>query len=454
MKKCLYLSTLLLGSLLVSCGGGTTSSATSLSGEVNSVYEALSLLSKSHNYRVETEAQSKERDYFYNNYFTSEYTYCDYSTDEEGYAYKEGKLFRFNLYKKSFIASESFVDDSKNEYSGLYASDLFTSLSTFPLKVFESNQEKALDVTNKECRLQYLSFLCLSSTNYINIKSMTFTLPGDTIDGFYVSMVLTTGISYYSTINDFSKCSNSKVEEWLLEDGRASTPDPLLTLAKESFATDNYTSPSYSTNPYVDTDTPIGAQYFLPDYYYGNYTTSDLSIYSKGYLSIPNTVYQGHNLDGAYLFMMNSTLTQITTLALAQPAFTTNISSMRDIMNYPSKLAMWEHNLQFFEENDDLASEGYDNAFTTEDGLIMNDFVTNFQVANMLPEGAKEAYANSLSIAIKDGNDPDKMSDNEVDFYLALAVDGVSYNLRFGFKNFTVSNIAVVDAALKTIKGQ
>lgn len=472
MKKKACLIPLALGALLVSCGGGnsstsvsssfpsssgnssSSSSSSSVSDKVGSVYEAVSLLSKSNNYRVETEAVSTERDYTYNNYFTKSYTYCDYSGGEEGYAYEEGKLFRFNLYKKEFIASESFTDDEGKDYSGLYESSLFTSLSSLPLKAFEGSSDKEITVTNKECRLKMLSFLGLSASNYTKIDSLRFSLPGDSINGFYITLTLSTDTVYYSSIADFGSCSNSKVAEWLIEDGRAMTPDPLLSLAKKSFATDNYTSPSYSTNPYEDTDTPIGAQYFLPDYYYGNYTTSSLSIYSKGYLSIPNTTFQGHQLDGAYLFMLNSTLTAFNTLALAQPAFTTNISSMRDIMNYPSKLAMWDHNLQFFEEDDSYTSIGYDDGFTTKDGLILNDFVTNFQVANLIPEGATSAYPTSLSIAIKDGNDPDKLSDNKVDFFLALTIDGVAYKLRFGFENFTTSNIAVVDETLKTIKGQ
>ena len=83
------------------------------------------------------------------------------------------------------------------------------------------------------------------------------------------------------------------------------------------------------------------------DFIYENLDSGSLYA-EQGFLGLNEKTKDGASYDGEYLFFLDEEYNIQSTL-FTKPAFTTNISSLVGIMNYPSKMVMWDYNLQFFE---------------------------------------------------------------------------------------------------------
>lgn len=443
-------STLLLGS----CSNDSTSESSSSSEEViepvspiysdiNSFYKSIS---KARNFTVQTDIKkgSSLKQYF--DYFTNTYVYCDFEGDETGFAYKDGKVFRVDKDTKTnkFTASDEYLDETGKSYASIWDSGLISSPVLDATYLSKGEGVTTLDITSKNLKLQYLRFLKIDETMLSEISSFS-TYIENNLTSIKAVISKTT---YTSTFCSFNTTSNDEVEDFLKENG-ATSIDPMLLRAKSDFATNNFTHVHRESLTYKENNKLTGYESFLPGYYYDFYTkASNYSIYSKGYISLHNKEYINEDgtktsFDGAYLFYLNEDRSAVKSILSAGPAFVTKIYDMPSIMDYPSKMEMWDHNLQYFSPTTDNRFKG--SGFTTEDGLILNSFYKNSQLENSLVAilgSLSSLQLNRLDMFIEQGT---TISEDKITFLFNVVANGATYDCVYEYIDFNNSEIEAVD---------
>lgn len=440
--------------LLGSCSNDSTSESSSSSEEViepvspiysdiNSFYKSIS---KARNFTVQTDIKkgSSLKQYF--DYFTNTYVYCDFEGDETGFAYKDGKVFRVdkNTETNKFTASDEYLDETGKSYASIWDSGLISSPVLDATYLSKGEGVTTLDITSKNLKLQYLRFLKIDETMLSEISSFS-TYIENNLASIKATISKTT---YTSTFYSFNVTSNDEVEEFLASNG-AATLDPMLLRAKSDFATNNFTHVHRENLTYEENNKLTGYESFLPGYYYDFYTkASDYSIYSKGYISLHNKEYINEDgtktsFDGAYLFYLNDDRSAVKSILSAGPAFVTKIYDMPSIMDYPSKMEMWDHNLQYFSPTSDNRFKG--TGFTTEDGLILTSFYKNSQLENSLVAilgSLSSLQLNRLDMFIEQGT---TISEDKITFLFNVVANGATYDCVYEYIDFNNSEIEAVD---------
>lgn len=460
MQKIKRLKPLLMLSLscfgLISCDSNDESktSEESINPDYSDIYSFYVSMKNAHNFTVETDVYDGKYTKTYSDYFTNTYVYCDYETDQKGFAIKNNKVFRFDGLDGDFISSDEYLNDEGASYKSLWETSLFVTPILDASYLSKAKDVTSFDITSKSLKLQYLEFLNIDSIYLTEIKSMS-----TYIEDNHVSIKLAiSSYEYTSTFYSIGKTSNDEIEEYLAT-AEATTIDEYLLRAKEDFLTNNFTHIHRNELTYAENNPITGYEYFNPSYYYDYYLkSSGYSIYSKGYISLHNKVYSyvdkdgnpaSVDLDGAYLFYLDEKAENILTVAMTAPAFVTKIYDMPTIMDYPSKMDMWDHNLQYFspleEENPKFEGKG----FVTTDGLIMTSFYKNSQLENNLESlGISSLSFSKLEMYIKKASNP---SEDKVTFLFTFKANGVDYTCQYDYIDFTVSNIEAVDEFYATL---
>lgn len=442
------------GFLLAGCSSNPNDGSTSSGGEeeikdvtpdYSDITSFYSSISKARNFTVQTDIERKSgvaKSYF--DYFTNTYVYCDYEGDSTGFAYKDNKVFRFDNVNNVFTASDEYLDKDGKSFSSLWSSEVFTSPILNVTYLSKGVGVSSLELSSKNLKLQYLSFLKIDETYLSSISNFsTYIEKGHTSIKASIN-----GVIYTSTFYSFNVTANDDVEDFLKDNG-AKEIDPLLLRAKSDFATNNFTHIHRESLTYEEKNNLTGYESFLPNYYYDFYTKgSGYSIYSKGYISLHNKTYvneDGSSLDfdGAYLFYLNEDRSEVSSILSTGPAFVTKIYDMPTIMDYPSKMEIWDHNLQYFTPKEDSRFSG--TGFTSEDGLILTSFYENSQLYNSLVAQLgtlNSLELNRLDIFIDKGVRP---SDDKITFLFNVLANGTLYDCVYEYIEFGNSEIEAVD---------
>ena len=394
----------------------------------------------------------------FSNYFTPTYTWCDYEDAEEGYAVKDGSVFRLNLYNDQIVASDAYADDDGNKLTSIY--DVVAS--PIPAASFVESADanaQTINISNKNARLAFIDFIQFDETFFADVQSFTASI-GTSEDGEQALVLTMTGTDetvITSTFHSFGSTSVNEVAAYLNSEGSgAAVYDSTLVKAMNGFLGDNFTKLTYESLNYVEDNPVIGEEIYHPDYWYGGYyPESGYSIYSLGYVSLPQKVYtdpttgQKANLDGAYLFHLNDTMSAVRTVALSYPAFTTNISDMAYIMDYPSNMVLWDHNLQFMEPYDDPSLSVEGEAFITYDNYMMYDFFETAQILNSLQAATTVMSCLLIDLIMVVNLDAAGNLDT-VDFLFDILLNGSAIQLQLTYTDFGTTTIPALDQWMQT----
>lgn len=115
-------------------------------------------------------------------------------------------------------------------------------------------------------------------------------------------------------------------------------------------------------------------------------------------------------------------------------------------MNYPSKMVMWDYNLQFFEFVETQTEYPDKNLFVTNDVYIIQDWINNFQIS--LDTGSSTATIYDLRIITDIVDNLDEES--TIIFQFDYMLDGKIYGLQREFIDFGKANIKSVDDLYNT----
>lgn len=474
IRKPLMLTLCMLALPLMGCHDENTSGDSSEGPKINVDYSsakaAIDSIQEAQNYTVATKivenmniGTADEPVYSkittnFSNYFTPTYTWCDYEDAEEGYASKDGAVFHLNLYNDEIIASDAYVDESGNKLTSIY--DIV--VSPIPAASFVESADanaQTINISNKNARLAFIEFIQFDETFFADVQSFTASI-GTSEDGEQALVLTMTGTDetvITSAFHSFGSTSVNEVAAYLNSEGSgAAVYDSTLVKAMDGFLGNNFTKLTYESLNYSEDNPVIGEEIYHSDYWYGGYyPDSGYSIYSLGYVSLPQKTYVDESeglevdLDGAYLFYLNETMTELRTIALAYPAFTTNVSDMAFIMDYPSNMVLWNHNLQFMQPYED-PSLGLDGEmFITYDYYMMYDFFEIAQVMNSL-QAATTVMSCMLIDLIMVVNLDNAGNLDTVDFLFDILLNGSSVTLQYTYTDFGTTTIPALDEWMQT----
>lgn len=449
-KKLLYVAIVSL--LLTSCGNEEESnkfnySITPINQEdlkVNNIYSAIKKLQTLKNFTLSITMTDDEKSSFsFDNIYAEHYYYCNYEDDENGFIEDENGIYRVNLVDNQLLASDLYLDENGQKMTDLYNSGVLANFTQLNLDNFKTAIEDDYVVTNKKDKLTLMNILELDNIYYATLSNCEFKLLGSTMNNLYLILDFTNGTSLSCAFNNFGESEEIEVINYKAQNKTYTKIDDDLYRVRDLFKLNNYRRVCHENeNP---EENVIGYEWFNENYFYGDYIVDEYSIAETGYIGLKNkTKYNEEtktytDYDGAYLFFLNDTYSNLNFYGY-KPAFTTTISYMPDIMNYPSNLIMFDYNLQFFEKVDD--SSNYEkNVYVTTDLYIIQDWLTNFQIS-LTTEDNAEVYIYDLRI-ITDLYTKD--SDCTVTFQFDYVIEDTVYGLQREFIDFGTSNIEIVD---------
>ena len=427
--------------LLASCTpSGGSNEESSIHADASSIQEALTKLALLKDYDIETKAMYADGEKLsFTNYYNPNYIYCDYPSYETGYGQNDKGVFRFDLYKEEYRASE------KLDESSLWDSDLVKSLTLDP-NLFSNVSDRLVSVTNKKARLQWLDFLDFSTESLVSIDEATIELTKNSVDGLVFTLTIEDN-TFISRIRHVGYGGDDNVAAFVKDATPAKIDEPLKAVEKD-FKLNNYIRIVEDEYTVSESKQRVGTEYYLPNYFYQHYyASSGNAVASAGYLSLHNKKIDTGNgeyayFDGAYMFTLTSDLTEIQSFLATGPAFVTNVYDMPSIMNYPSLMLMFDHNLQFFDLDDTLSHDGV--SYSTEYAPILYDFYYFSQVAQVLPEEFTTRKPLKLSVSYDEGN-LEGTEDDKITFLFRFKNDGVYYDCEFKYEQFGCAEIPSVE---------
>lgn len=450
MKLKILMCLTTLGLLLSSCGETGISnssnndnySITPIEPEqliVNDIYSAVNKLVTMRNYTLSVTMTVDNESFAFDNIYAEKYYYCNYLGDEEGFIEDSNGVYRVNYYKNQLISSELYTDENGNKYTSLWDSGVIKTFSSLDSGSYNNaiNQKK-FNIPTKKDKLLVMEILELDTLYYPNLAEAYFTIQGgDTLNNLYLILSFDNGSIFNCVFNQFGKSESSEILDFKAQNKTYTEVSEDLKRVKSLFALDNYKRVCYENED--PNQRVIGYEWFTENYWFGDYIVDEYALYEQGFLGLEKKVLNGKEYDGAYLFYLSDDYSNYTFYDYA-PAFTTNISSMRDIMNYPSKLAMFNYNLQFFEKIEDEANVGK-NVYATTDLYIIQDWLENFQI-QLNTDTGEQAYVYDLRI-ITDLYSKD--SDCVVTFQFDYVIGDVVYGLQREFIDFGVTRIDIIE---------
>ena len=427
--------------LLASCTpSGGNAEESSINTDASSIQEALTKLALLKDYDIETKAVYADGEKLsFTNYYNPNYIYCDYPSYETGYGENEKGVFRFDLYKEEFRASEQFDESS------LWGSKLVKSLTLDP-NLFANTSEKYVSVTNKKARLQWLDFLDFSTETLVSIDEATIELTKNSVDGLVFTLTIEDN-TFTSRVRHVGYGGDDNVAAFVKGATPAKIAEPLKAVEAD-FKLNNYIRIVEDEYTVSDSKQRVGTEYYLPNYFYQHYyASSGYAVASAGYISLHNKKIDTGDgdpvhFDGAYMFTLTSDLTEMQSFLATGPAFVTNVYDMPSIMNYPSLMLMFDHNLQFFDLDDTSSYDGV--SYTTEYAPILYDFYYFSQVAQVLPEDFTTRKPLKLSVTYDEGNH-EGTEDDKITFLFRFKNDGVYYDCEFKYEEFGCAEIPAVE---------
>ncbi|MCQ2741681.1 MAG: hypothetical protein MJ239_00030 [Bacilli bacterium] len=421
--------------LLASCGSGgnTTSSATSAQPVINDLKDMVDYLAKNHNFTLDIEIYGEDGSTIeeYSRYYTNEYVYDENAALGWGYA-KVGNKY----------AELAPVEDAPRigyEVVGKTAlyDGSFLTFSDFGSDLVSGSNDIAL--TTKKSRLLFLNIFDLSADVFTSIVYSSITYNNGVL---YGSIGTTTNYEASFYVREVGTTSNPEVEA-IIKDGKPYENDIIENQVYDMFMENNYQRNCYEDGVY------IGAEHFLPRYFYGEYTDeykAATGAYSYGLIGLNNvklstTIKEGLVKDttynGSYYFSIHNFAVNIVT---TNPYNVNPDVTSRDVYNYPSNMILW-NKLYAFDHYDD----GEQVEFVTPRVDFAVDFAKNFQVYNTLIENG--CTPSSLKLICKDLDG----ANTTVSFILGYTFKGSEYYAEYEFSNFGTADKIEVTATLDKI---
>lgn len=422
-------------------GGASTSSGETPdindSTAVTDLASAATYLNDVHNYTAYYQLYDRNGGLgiYYNNYYTNNYVYSDRLGQEWGYVSSEEGIYPLTM-KTDSEGGETLVGGEliAGETS-LYGGDLFSSVADLDASWFTPG-EKEMSVTNKAARLTILDMMGMDPSQIVSIEDLTVEV-GDTLSTFTITLTFTYQV-WEMTIENIGITTSETVEAFLADGGSAFVVPTDLDFSRLLFAEMNYTRDviNYST---LQSD---GYEYFLPTYFYGDYT-GESQIFSQGMMAFNHVSYLGNDLYGSYLFyLQNGAVTMVAAGVgsggnpIYRPYNSSPTIYDESNYNYPCNMELWNH-LEEFEEVDEGIYELYN------EELIL-DFADN----NGVDLASIGATSHRLRMEIENA---DNQNETRITFTMYYGLSGAENNTAiYPYFDFGTSEIAAVETFLDT----
>lgn len=468
IKKGFILSLALVGSLnLVSCNNSNNSNTTSSSssssqyvankleqpGELKTIKDVIDYISKSTSSYTVMNTQDDIVDFA--RVFTPNYVYNEYIADNsfsDGYIYADQGVCKFVYDEKDNVKISEVVKENGNVCKDLYNNSFVNSF--YGMDLGDKSNVTSYTLTGKTNIMKFFKICNVPASSYLDLKDYSVTLEfklKDNKPSIQVDFELSGSIKtkYSLSIYDFGTSKISILENTVSNVPHAYNVPTNLNTVKDLFSKDNYTRFVYSDNGEVDE-----SEYFTTQYYFNDFSDSyikqypELASYWRGYIKISETEKQtlyGNTpliYDDVYMFyILNRSSFQLVTRenpseeGHAQGGFTTKQTSVAEVMNYPSKLSLFD-NFYLFDEKDE-------NTYSTTDATLISEVISNFNVSS--PSGVTMAVDSMDIVCDFDSSDTTK---NSITFKLNTYNYSTGAKLdpfEFNFSDFGTTSYKVVE---------
>lgn len=424
MRKKTKLFLFLCPLLLTSCGG-TSHTSTSVSLENKNLKDALDLLKSSQNYTLTTTLTDGNIEHIY---YTESAIFKDNKNSPIGYIQSKDRIYNITLEDTEWVAS-SFLKDSSNDfYSSIWDNDFIYSLKDFDFSIIQYEDNTAL-IRDKKNLLNYLNLLNQDVATLTTIQSLKV----EKKDG---EEIVTFTLTYrdqkqmVTTVSNYGNTKATVIDSFLEKGGKnyenTAEQDRMIQL----FSGFNYKRQCLDN----DNETVVGHEWYNPNYFYGDWEDDYLKehigeIMEIGVVGLNNKAFNNQTLNGSYYFYLNQKGMSIVTTAPVNEN-----PDVTKVYNYPTYLKMFS-NFQYFTNDSE-----YENTIYTENLDLMNDFCTNFQIAETLQ--TNNCTLASLEVSY---NLQEKDGDCIVVFCLYYYYNNQLGAFMYPFVEFGNSNIAIVD---------
>ena len=477
MRKKLALSLLSILALTVSCNGGgkesTTDPSTDNTGtseenkltatEGLSTKEAIASLADDRakfSFTVEIvsdpsefgSSDSPSTFVYSSDYFTK---YTNGTTDfDTGYLVENGGVssFKYNIYDDVLIRSELLKDSEGNNITSL--EDVAPSFKSISLAGLEE-KDGVIDISKKKApTFKLFEILEIPHEYYFSLEYLKAYTTGnhsqnDLIFEAKIKATSSTPAVYYmGSVSRFGRSGVGYLDTFLANPSPAFEPSETAKRVRTLFRNNNYTQ--YRDNNGDDTLDQM--DYFTDQYYYVDFTEeykginpSEVAQYgNKGYLAISNVTMNYTASDGTvtplvfigtYLFSLTDdnkvsivTRPDPSNPYYAQSSFKQIYTDITKVMNYPGKMLCFD-SFQIAEENNGIISYN--------DSIVLNDFVTNFNLSELLQGYGYKAERLDIIPTLND-------EDKDCEVKLRLYVNETNY-FEYIFKDFNNTKIDAVE---------
>ena len=402
---------------------------------VTDIRSAIDSLKDVHNYTALYQLSDRNGGLgtFYHNYYKDNYVYSDRIDQEWGYVQSEEGVYPVTM-RQEGDGEATLVGGELLPSTELYTGDLFTTIGDLDSSWFEEGKKEVV-IDKKVASLAILDLMGMSATQILSLEEAKVSVD-DTLSSLEVSVTFAYQV-WTMTIYDIGNTTSATMDSFLENGGTAFQIPSDLDLARLVFKENNYSRDviNYSTG------VSDGIEYFLPTYFYGDYTSTSLA-FSQGLLALNHKQYKGNDMYGSYLFyIQNNSLVLVAagTGADGNPIYKPYNSNaeihVKGNYNYPCNLELWNHMEEFVE-----SSSGVYDLYNVD---LIKDFASN----NQVDLDASSLVSERLTMKIENAENQNNL---KITFTMYYGSEGNSEANQavYPFFDFGTSELRVVEEFL------
>lgn len=368
------------------------------------------------------------------------------SSDKIYYQDGDKGVYSIGFNGEKYVGSSYYNDISNDVWSGKFFTTL-KDVETDYIKNLDASITK-LKILNKKYKTEFLKSVGYSAADYVDLDDLTASFN----DGKVYFKMIFRNLDINFVYSNFGTSTNTVLDDFLKNGGGPYVSNKNFDTISSFMKSNNYEQYIYQFGETEETTGYVGKNYFHENYFYTNYFNSLLAY---GYVALDgrqSTEYK--DVYGCYPCTIDYNDDAERPLVLS-PICYYEYPDIPTLMNYPSKMSIWNHMEFLCDWNTDIFDPDYDYELTGTGYVITNpalvyEIQDNFAIRTSF-EGAVP-YAVGIDYIVL--NPASKVFR---EYYICILckfiLGGYTYTMPFMFANFGNVDNPLLNAAIDQIKG-
>lgn len=416
---------------------------------VNNVSEAIGKLITAHNYTIEVSTKIGPIDVKYNIFYTENGFYDNFIGDEYGYVEVDDTVFSFDLYNRTFTASNPLMDEKGNKVTSLW-DDYAFGFNQLRTNEFTEATGKTFTSNSKRVKTFFMDLFHISLDKYVNVEPVEFSV-GNDVNSLEFVFSISTGEQYNGKVFNFGTTKIDVIDEYLNSGLSYHTNDETLNKIINLFSNYNYTRLIYDSEE-EGYNKIIGQEKYNENYFYTFFDHDYLvsgAAFEIGVVGIDKEypareangqTYGPYEFHGSYYcFISEDSETHQQNLDIMTSIPINTDPFVPNVYVYPTFLQIFS-DTQYLEP-----SGGSENEYYSSKLSCIRDFITNFQLTESLSEiGAVPTGVFVKYYPTGSANHAGTENKETVIFTLELNYYGLSTTVDYVYTDFNTTSIDVI----------